>query len=302
MRIYALVVFSFTIFQAIGQNENLSTLFQFNKLQYNSAYAGSTEALDIGTNYRQQWRGVEGAPKTITAFAHKSFSQDRIGLGLSLVADKIGFLKSHSVKLDYAYRISFKNETKLSIGLRGQFDNTQFDWAQISIVENVDQIIPLNISPSSTFNVGVGVYYASPSFYIGASLPRFLRNSITSENYQGVNKFRTYHLMGGYVFKIGSKLHLSPSMLISYNNDSSLETNLSLSLLFLESFCIGGNYRVKESGSAFVKFPISDKLSVAFAMDYALSELSYFTTGSLEVMIEYNFLTKSEKVDNIRFF
>lgn len=290
---------------AFSQNDRLYTMFVFNKLQYNAAYAGSADALNVGAHYRHQWQGLDGAPRTITAFAHTPIAGGRSGVGLSLISDEIGIFQSTYAKLDYAYRIGFKNDTKLSVGINAQMDFTRFDWSKADLIDNIDVAIPFGARSNSAFNVGAGLYYSGDNFYVGASVPNFLRNTITSEVYSGfadLNDLRAYYLMGGVVFKISPKVHLRPSLLVSYVKNAPQEIDFNLSFLFLESFWIGASYRLNESADAFVQFPLTQQLKVAVGVDYALTELNSFTKGSFEVMVEYLFKYDNEKVNNIRFF
>ena len=303
--IYGIFLFTLITNLGYGQNDRLYTMFVFNKLQYNSGYAGSAEALNVGAHYRHQWQGLDGAPRTITAFAHTPLAGGRSGVGLSLISDEIGIFNTTYAKMNYAYHIPFKNDSKLSIGLNAQFDFTRFDWSKADLVDNVDAVIPFGAPSNSTFNAGMGIYYSTQKFYIGASVPSFLRNAITSEAYKGfsnLNEFRAYYLMGGLVFKIAPKMHLRPSVLISYVENVPMEVDFNLSLLFMESFWIGGSYRLGESADAFVQFPITQQLKVAVGVDYALTELNSVTKGSFELMVEYLFKYDNEKVNNIRFF
>jgi len=280
-------------------------MFVFNKLQYNAAYAGSADALNVGAHYRHQWQGLDGAPRTITAFAHTPIAGGRSGVGLSLISDEIGIFQSTYAKLDYAYRIGFKNDTKLSIGINAQMDFTRFDWSKADLIDNVDVAIPFGARSNSAFNVGAGLYYSGDKFYVGASVPNFLRNTITSEAYTGfadLNDLRAYYLMGGVIFKISPKVHLRPSLLVSYVKNAPKEVDFNLSLLFLESFWIGVSYRLNESADAFIQLPLTQQIKVAVGVDYALTELNSFTKGSFEVMVEYLFKYDNEKVNNIRFF
>ena len=303
--IYIILVVILSSTFSFGQNDRLYTMFVFNKLQYNPAYAGSAEILNLGVHYRHQWQGLEGAPRTITAFGHTPIAGGRSGVGLSIISDEIGLFNSTYTRFDYAYRIEFKNQTKLSMGLSAEYDFTRFDWSRADLVDNVDDVIPFGSPSSSAFNAGMGVYFSGPNFYVGASIPRFLRNAITSENFReftDLNGWRAYYLMGGAIFKLSSKVHIRPSLLVSYVENAPREIDFNLSLLFLESFWIGGSYRLGESVDAFVQFPLSKKIKLAVGVDYALTELNAFTRGSFEVMVEYSFLQTNNKVNNIRFF
>ncbi len=291
--------------QAWSQNDRLYSMFVFNKLQYNPAYAGSADALNVGAHYRHQWQGLDGAPKTITAFAHTPIMGGRSGVGLSLVSDEIGIFNTTYAKIDYAYRIAFKNDTKLSLGINAQFDFTRFDWTKAELIDNIDSAIPFGEPSGNALNVGAGIYYAGKNFYVGASVPNLMRNAITSSAYAGFGQLkdlRAHYLMAGVVFKINPKIHIKPSFLVSYVKNAPAEVDFNLSLLFLESFWIGASYRLDESADAFIQFPLTQQLKLAVGVDYALTELNSFTKGSFEVMVEYLFKYDNEKVNNIRFF
>ena len=300
--------FFFFLLVKIGfsQNERLYTMFVFNKLQYNPAYAGAKDALNIGVHYRHQWQGVEGAPKTISAFAHTPFGDGRSGLGLTLTSDEIGILNTTIGSVDYAYRIQFKNKHRLSVGLNLQLDNASFNWSKANLLDNSDKNIPLDAATQTTMNIGVGVYYSSAEeFYVGISAPGIMRNAITSNSYHGFsryNEFRPYYLMGGLILKAGDNILLRPSFLISYIANAPFEVDVNLSVLLMEKFWIGANYRLQESIDAYVQFPITEQLKLAVGYDYPVTKLNQFTSGSGEIMLEYIFNKGTERVNNIRYF
>lgn len=289
----------------LAQNNQLYSMFVFNKLQYNPAYAGSKGIPTIGTHYRHQWHGLEGAPRTITLFGHTPIADKRGGIGLSLISDEIGMFNTYYATGAYAYRIAFKNDTKLSIGLQAQYDHSRLDWSKLNLLDNLDVGLPTNQTSLSAFNVGMGLYYSGPRFYVGASVPQFLRNAITSDFYQGIgslNPLRTYYFMGGLVFDLNSQIKVKPSILISYVNNTPFEADFNLSVLFLNSFWIGASYRLDESIDAFVQFPVTKNLKLALGVDYATTALNQYTKGSFEIMLEYIFHQQNGGVNNIRFF
>ena len=49
--------------QSFGQQDPQYTQYMYNMNIINPAYAGSSDATSIGILYRDQWEGVEGAPK-----------------------------------------------------------------------------------------------------------------------------------------------------------------------------------------------------------------------------------------------
>lgn len=303
--LYLFLCFLFITTTSYSQSERTYSMFVFNKLQYNPAYAGSKETLNAGAHYRHQWQGVTGAPRTITAFAHTPFAGGRSGIGLSLISDEVGIFQSTIAKLDYAYRIGFKNDHKLSLGFNMQFDHTRFNWNKAELVDNADVVIPFGAPSNSIFNFGMGAYYTSENFYVGVSIPNFMRTSMTSQAYQGLSSysaFRPNYLMGGLIFPVSNTIKIRPSVLISYVKNAPMEADFNLSVLFMDKFWIGASYRLEESIDAFVQFPLTKQIRLAIGVDYATTELNQFTKGSGEIMIEYLFQQDGEKVNNIRFF
>ena len=66
------------------------TQYIFNGLIINPAYAGTKEILNANAMYRSQWAGLEGAPTTQTFAADGTLKNNRLGVGLQVVNDKVG--------------------------------------------------------------------------------------------------------------------------------------------------------------------------------------------------------------------
>ena len=83
------------------------TQYMFNGLAINPAYTGMDEALNVTFLNRSQWVGVDGAPVTQTLTAHTLFSKSKLGIGLSLLNDKIGVHRNQKVAGSAAYHLAF---------------------------------------------------------------------------------------------------------------------------------------------------------------------------------------------------
>ncbi len=305
-RLLLLLSFCYALLNAgLAQHNPNKTMFVFNKLQLNPGYAGSKNALTVGAHYRHQWQGVLGAPRTVSAFAHTPIAGNRSGVGLSITADEIGIFNTVYSNLAYAYKIGFKNDTRLSLGFNTQFEFSRFDWSKAELIDQVDATIPFDQTSASAINFGLGLYYEGNNFFVGASIPQMLRNSITSElynNFSQLNPLQTYYLMGGYVFYINKNISIKPSLLVSYLPNAPFEADMNLSVLFLETFWVGASYRLEEAASLFIQVPVMKGLTVALGADYALSDINQFTKGSFELMLGYTLSYEDDKVNNIRFF
>ena len=101
--------------QLAAQNDVQYTHFLFNKLAYNSAYAGSAGGPTATALYRNQWLSLDGAPTTATVNFHAPFFGGRSGFGLNVTADRVGMNRANSLEASYAYRFSLAKGKGLSL-------------------------------------------------------------------------------------------------------------------------------------------------------------------------------------------
>ena len=57
---------------------------------------------------------IDGAPKTLTAAIHAPVGRN-VGLGFSVIADKIGPVKEQNVYADFSYTLQTSDEGKLAL-------------------------------------------------------------------------------------------------------------------------------------------------------------------------------------------
>src|SRR5882762_4375050 len=100
-----LVVVSFNIF---GQQDPINALYLNNPITINPAYAGANNMLNAGIQYRTQWAGIESNPTTINFNSHMSVLNNKGGVGIMAIQDRIGDSKSTTFNTLYAYKIKFK--------------------------------------------------------------------------------------------------------------------------------------------------------------------------------------------------
>ena len=67
------------------------TQYMFNTISINPAYAGSRETLSAVGLHRSQWVGLEGGPQTQTLSVHSPLKNEKVGLGISVINDELGF-------------------------------------------------------------------------------------------------------------------------------------------------------------------------------------------------------------------
>lgn len=307
LRLILVLIMVWTGINAWAQQDAQYTQFMFNKLYFNPAYAGSKKALCISAIYRNQWIGMDGAPQTTTLNVHAPVWKRRMGLGMSITNDRIGLTDRWNIDLSYAYRIQFKDESFLSLGLRGTISYMTIRWDNAKLTQSADQSVPAAVSSKVLPNFGAGAYYKSRNWYVGFSMPRLFRNRIDFNNNANSSiepeLQQHYYLMGGASFQIAKNIQIQPNVLLKYIPNTPFDADLNLSFVFFEKVLIGVTYRVGDSIDGLIQWKIVPQFTISAAYDFTLTPLQQDNAGSIEVMLEYCFYgMNGKRLHNPRFF
>ena len=115
--LFALITLGFVPDLLIAQQDPHYTQYMYNMSVMNPAYAGSKENLSMGLLYRKQWVDIEGAPSTATFFGHMPAGKN-VGLGLSVINDKLGPVEENNIYGDFSYTLQLGGDHKLAFGLK----------------------------------------------------------------------------------------------------------------------------------------------------------------------------------------
>lgn len=304
--IYSLIFLTFS-FKVFAQQDPMYTKYMFNKLVINPAYAGSKDRASAIMLYRAQWTGFEGAPKTAAFSIHSPLSGEasKVGLGLSIVNDIIGISNDTEITGHYAYRTKL-GRGRLSMGLSAQIKRRQMDWTNTNPTIQDDPSIPFVDTDIFLPNFGVGFYYDTDYFFASLSAPRLLQNkldfngnsvSFTSEARQ---KRHYYGMLGG-IFQVNPDILFKPSILAKFEPASPFELDINMSVLFYETFWLGGTWRSGDSFDVIVHFFIKD-MRIGYAHDFTLTRLNAHHNGSHEIMIGFDLKKKKRGLDHPRYF
>ena len=113
--LFLLLVFSELTF---GQQESYYSLYRYNMNVINPAYAGADASNMLSFTSRSQWASVQDAPNTL-ALAFSSARENNVGLGISLVSDKVFIEQQTFAYIDFSYKLQMSGESALFLGLKG---------------------------------------------------------------------------------------------------------------------------------------------------------------------------------------
>ncbi|MFH6969831.1 type IX secretion system membrane protein PorP/SprF [Flavobacterium sp. FlaQc-28] len=298
------VVIMLTGFFCCAQQDAQFTQYMYNTISINPAYAGSRGALSVFGLYRTQWVGLDGAPETSSFSVNSPISNSNLGIGVSLVNDKIGPTNENNFSTDLSYSIQTSANFKLSFGIKGTVNLFNLDINKLNIEDQGDpqfQDLRNKISP----NVGAGVYWHSDKAYVGLSVPNFIETNRYDDNDVAIYKDRiNYYLMGGYVFDLDKYQYIKfkPAVLVKMVEGAPLQVDLSANFMFNDKFVVGAAYRWSAAVSAMAGFQVSDGLYIGYAYDHETTKLQNYNSGSHEIFLRYEFFKNYGKITTPRFF
>jgi type IX secretion system PorP/SprF family membrane protein len=315
MKRYLLVLGALCMASAIamGQNYPHYTMFMYNKLIYNPAYAGHLDVTNINVYARKQWTGLDGAP-----FGYNVSIDGPVGnhmrefrptaLGLSVNGEKIGVTNSTNAMASYAYRIRTGEKGVLALGLQAGVTFNNIDYNSLNPEQRDDPTLTKNVRNAVLPNFGAGVYYSTDKLYLGFAIPFLLQNYYDPQNKvddQAGRQIRTYFLSGGYVFRLSNTVKMQPQVLARYaaNNAYNLPVNAdaNLSFFFYDRIMVGATYRTDKSIEGIIYFQLTNNLNFGYSYDYALSSLRKHNNGTHEITLGLDFRRDRNKYINPRF-
>lgn len=288
-----------------AQQDAQFTQYMYNTINVNPAYAGSRGVMSAFVLHRTQWVGLDGAPVTNTASIHTPIEGSNLGVGLSIVNDRIGISDENNIAADVSYTIETSEDYKLSFGLKFTANLLSVDFNRLTLRKPGDYAISqqYNINNKFSPNIGAGVYYYSDKSYIGISAPQFLETKQYNDNSTSVATERMhFYLIAGRVFDINDELKFKPTALTKLVTGAPVLVDLSANFLFNEKFTVGVAYRWSAAMSAMIGFQITDSFNVGYAYDLETTKLANYNSGSHEIFLRYELFSNYDKIISPRFF
>ena len=289
--------------EANAQFDPAFTQYMNNEMFINPGYTGARRVLAATIVYRDQWAGITGSPKTQTFSMHTP-SRKKCGLGLSIMNESIGISRLTRFNANYAYRIKTSAKAQLSFGLQGGLAQYHQNYNELILVDPVDRHFASDRPSAIAPTAGFGMFYYTNRFYVGFSIPRMIKNSLTSSGVQNSASPQDWHfyLTSAIVMDVSENFKLKPSIMIRQVSGAPVQAELATHGLLENIFWIGLSYRTGDAISAIAGLQLSPQLRVFYTYDYTLTDLQNYSTGSHEIVISYDFTYKKNRIASPRIF
>lgn len=305
---------------AQGQQDAQFSQYMFNGIYINPAYAGYKEQLNLHAFYRNQWTGIQGAPKTMSVAIDAIANDGNVGLALQISSDRLGAQRNQSIYANYAYRIPMNKDgsSRLAFGLGVGVVQLGIDGAMLN-PNDVEMEQPTGMQSSILPDARAGVYFANNRMYAGFSADNLVSQYIDVDKYAFIPQPKPhYYLTAGTLIPLSREILLKPSFLLKDDRGGPTSLDLNAFVILAEKLWIGGSYRtgVKLYSKDYLQKDLSqlnsvvaalqifpnENLRIGYAYDYSIGPLQGYSGGTHEISIGYFFNKKNMRMLTPRFF
>ncbi|HQQ94693.1 MAG TPA: type IX secretion system membrane protein PorP/SprF [Bacteroidia bacterium] len=305
MRKQLLLLIALAPLLLISQQDPQYSLYQFNQLIINPAYAGARNGLSATGSVRQQWAGVEGSPMTSCFSAHTPLQDKNLGVGGTLIYDQLGPKSTIGLYGTAAYILNFAKEWKLSFGISAGYNRYQFRTDQITMFVAENSNVFTQDLVTNSLDLGSGFYLRRENFFIGISgthlnSPKVYDYSVKSGSMIYDVRLKTHMFVtAGYSFKLNDEFIFAPTTLVKFVNGQA-GVDLNLNFLFNKKLWMGLFFRAGYGPGALLQYHITQQFRIAYSYDTGIKDARRLG-GSHEIVLGFDMGPKKVKIVNPRF-
>lgn len=293
IRKHLIIILSLITWSLTAQQYPWWTQYRANQTLFNPAFCGTKRVVDIRLNYRNQWTGYEGAPKTYALSLNSRLWKGRIGLGGFIFKDDIGPFKTLASSLTAAYHLKFA-DSELSFGLQGNYIKQRFNGNDVTLRNQQDKAINQYVEDKAGgFDGSFGLLYYNDRFHLGVGA-----NNISSAKfeYYKTDSLRKgtfinvphYNLSAGFNWAEDIDYTFENSIVAVFVPGVPMSFDYTLRLHMKKQLIAGLSLRLNDAIGLHLGYTLKEKFQITYSYDIVTSPLRKYQSGSHEITLIFS--------------
>ena len=305
----------------LAQQKPHYTQYILNNYLLNPALSGIENYTDVKISARDQWVGLNGAPKTSYFSIHSPIgkkddkttatsigipgenprgssywenytaSEAHHGVGFFMVNDQTGLYSRLSANVSYAYHVGLSAKTNISVGFSGGFSKVSYNRAKATPVDlndpalgsgaNIYRVVP---------DLNAGIWLYSADYFFGIAAQQILSQKVSlSGNSEGLQLMPHIFSTAGYRFLLSEDVNAIPSVMVKqvWRSSVSPQVDLNLKVQFRDMFWLGGNYRMEDGYAALIGVNVANNFNIGYSYDFTKTGLNTVSRGTHEFVVGF---------------
>ena len=260
----------------------------------NPAAVGEEKGHTISLNLRSQWmQSLNADAPQVQTLNTTHCITNRIGLAGSVVSDKVFLQRQTAFFADFSYSLPLTESSTIYLGLKAGGNLYYLDGTRFKTYSKEYDPYLQGISGKFQPNVGVGVYYTRPQFYIGVSAPNLLasdKTKLVEDRVTTVSEKMLLYSTGGYYFPLTDDFTVKPSYLFYVSKGSQYQLSATASVIYRDFLEAGATYRTTQATNGYILFNIPKfYLSVGYGFESTLQPKASASIRNIhEFMVKFN--------------
>lgn len=283
------ILFLLIQFTVVAQNTADYTVFNHNLSLVNPAFAGKNGKIQLATNYKKVWAGIENSINTnVLSFSMPFYNG--IGLGINITRDDFYLFNETIASVDVSYKVRLNSYNDLLFGIKAQgaFFNANLNKINTQIA-NDPLFTELNDSFRPNFSIGVAL--KNENYFAHIALLEVLKNSNFNEVSNSISN--ASHLKintgGGFYTSLNDRLGLTTTALFRIIEGAPLSIDVTSMLEINEKFDIGFTYRWDSAVMGNILFDATSWMQLGYSYGLPTNEIAKYNSGTHEFFLRIHF-------------
>ena len=304
-KINLLIGITFYCVSMLAQQDPQYNLYQFNQMIINAAYAGARDGIATVASVRQQWAGIEGAPRTICLSGHTPILDKKLGVGATIYNDQLGPRTLTGAYGNIAYILKLSQKYKLSFGLAAGYNSYRFNFEKLTYKTPETSSQSLQNQKSGELDLSGGTYFRSNKFFLGFSFSHVASGDvyqISTTTGQLTYRPKTHlFLTAGRSFQLNDNCIFAPTIMIRQVTEvDASNLDLNLNFFLMKKLWLGVFIRSEYGPGFLLQYYVTPKFRVAYSYDSGAG-IRRTLGSSHEIMLGFDIPEVKSKVISPRF-